>query len=527
MRPPRHAASALLLLVLIGLPATAGAECLPLDPRQPEGNFIVPGTLGGIVYKRTDDGPLGLDLYVQQGRGPRPLAVVVHGGGGSGSRVAFVGQFLELLTEAGFHWASIDYRLRSGEEAAAEDVRDAAAFLRCHADRIGLDPARLVLLGEDTSGSLVSHAAALARPPAAAVVIVGGRFTASAARVPDDRPVPHLIVHGGDDREVPIAEAETFCAEVRRSGGECRLLRVDGASHRAENWWPRQWGYKRRLVEWLEARVGRPGPHRPRESRLRKRIPFDPAERLHLDAWHPDGRGPFPAVIVVHGGGWEAGDRVTYVTPLFATLAEAGVAWVSIDYRLTPQVRHPAQLDDLRHAIAWVRANAAALRIDPSRLVLLGESASGQMVMQVALEDPALAGVISFYGVYDFIPIVTDASPRSLLVRLFGHRSLNDEARAVMRRYSPVYHVRRGMPPVLLIHGTNEQLWDQGVAMAAALERAGVTHQLVKVDGAPHGLENWEGHPEWTRYKAVLIEWLRRVTGRGTTSSRRGAASLP
>jgi acetyl esterase/lipase len=193
---------------------------------------------------------------------------------------------------------------------------------------------------------------------------------------------------------------------------------------------------------------------------------------------------------------------------------------MSIDYRLTPQVPHAAQLDDLRGAIAWVRRHGRARRIDPSRIVILGESASGQMVMQVAATDRGLRGVVSFYGVYDFAPMVTDASPRSLLVRLFGRRQLDDEARAELRRYSPLHHVHRGMPPVLLVHGTNERLWDQGVAMAAALERTGVPHQLVKLDGAPHGMENWEGHPEWTGYKDTLVQWLRARFARGSSSSR-------
>ena len=92
-----------------------------------------------------------------------------------------------------------------------------------------------------------------------------------------------------------------------------------------------------------------------------------------------------------------------------------GLAWFSIDYRLTPTSTHDDQLEDLRDAIRFVRAQHARFNIDPARLFLLGESASGQMVAQVATEDRSLAGVISFYGVYDFNAMVTDASPRSLL----------------------------------------------------------------------------------------------------------------
>jgi alpha-L-fucosidase 2 len=483
---------------------TAAAQCLPLEPRAADGNLIIPGSLGDIVYSRPDGRELALDAYVQQGAGPRPLVVVVHGGGTAGSRVAFVGQILETLTDAGFNWASIDYRLDAGP-AAAEDVAAAVGFLRCHAAALGTRPDRIALLGEDSAAGLVSEAAAAVRPGVQGVAIVGGRF----GQRRDASLPPFFLAHGTDDREVPLAEARSWCDAAHLAGTRCTLLPVEGASHRAENWWPWQWGYKRRLVEWLGATLGEPGPHRPRPSRLQKKLAYDLEEGLTLDFWRPEGPGPFPLVILVHGGGWEAGDRVTYITPLFAPLARAGFAWASIDYRLTPQVGHPSQLDDVRRAVSWLRRDARRLRIDPARIALVGESASGQMVTQLATERFAVAGVVSFYGVYDFAPMVSDAGPRSLLRRLFGLTSLDDDARDTLRRYSPLHGVRRGMAPVLLVHGTAERLWDQGVAMARALEQAGVEHALVRLDGAPHGMENWEGRPEWSGYKEQVVSWLR------------------
>ena len=188
----------------------------------------------------------------------------------------------------------------------------------------------------------------------------------------------------------------------------------------------------------------------------------------------------------------------------------------------------PAQLDDLRDAIRFVRANASRFNIDPNRIALLGESASGQMVMQVAAEPATATGpngpnaragrdaglpvaaVVSFYGVYDFEPMVEGAAspPRSLLWRLFRLPTLDGPARAVLRAHSPIHHVRRGMPPVLLIHGTNERLWTQGQSMSRALTARGVPHELIPLEGAPHGLENWEGHAPWMHYKTRLVTWL-------------------
>ena len=191
---------------------------------------------------------------------------------------------------------------------------------------------------------------------------------------------------------------------------------------------------------------------------------------------------------------------------------------------MTPEHRHPQQLDDLRRAVRYVRHHAREFRVDPDRLAIVGESASGQMVVQVGAEscnglsdslnpvdrNPCtVRAVVSFYGVYDFLPLVTESSPRSLLTRLFGLADLNETARAILRRYSPLYHVHEGMPPVLLIHGTDERLWKQGVLLDRKLGEVGVPHELLAIEGAPHGMENWEGREEWMGYKKKLVDWLR------------------
>ena len=73
-------------------------------------------------------------------------------------------------------------------------------------------------------------------------------------------------------------------------------------------------------------------------------------------------------------------------------------------------------------------------------------------------------------------------------------------------------HVRRDMPPLLLLHGTADELWGQGQAMARALTVVGARHELYALEKAPHGMENWEGRPEWERYKEKVVAFLRDVT---------------
>ncbi len=520
----------LVVLLMMGAPPDA-RSCPVLQVRNPQGNYIVPGVQGDIPYS----GDLALDAYVQDGAAGRPSVVVIHGGGwSSGSRIAHVGQVLEVLTRAGYNWFSLDYRLGglARFEDSLTDLRAALAFIRCRAAGFGIDANRLVLLGEDSGAQLAALLAAENPPGVAGAVLIGGFYdlgaipalsggidrellarASPAARVTPHMP-PLLVVHGDADSEAPAADARRYCSQVVERGARCEFVGVAGASHRSENWFPSQWNYKRAMVDWIStvARAGRLS-HRPRRGAVLKDVLYSPSARLRLDAFLPRVDEPVPAVIIVHGGGWEAGDKVTYVTPLFEPLARARLAWFSIDYRLTPAFTHEQQLDDLRQAIRFVRAGHKRFNIDPARLVLVGESASGQMVTQVAAEDGSLAGVVSFYGVYDFAAMVTDASPRSLLVRLFRRAALDEEARAELRRYSPLYRAHKDMPPVLMVNGTGERLWTQAQAFAERLTELGARHEVIALEGAPHGMENWEGHPEWIGYKQRVVEWVLQAAG--------------
>src|SRR5450432_1328098 len=95
---------------------------------------------------------------------------------------------------------------------------------------------------------------------------------------------------------------------------------------------------------------------------------------VFLDLHVPDGAGPFPAAILVHGGGFDEGSKSTNVRPLFDVLADAGFARFSIDYRLAPAAHHKQANEDVVSAIQWVKANAKLYHVDVTKLALIGES---------------------------------------------------------------------------------------------------------------------------------------------------------
>src|SRR5215471_2286257 len=126
---------------------------------------------------------------------------------------------------------------------------------------------------------------------------------------------------------------------------------------------------------------------------------------LLLDLHVPDGPGPFPAAILVHGGGFDAGSRTTNMSPTFQPLADAGFAWFSIDYRMAPEFRFTEAREDVDAAITWVKANARTYKVNPAKIVLAGESAGGFLVNYAAThETPAsrVAAVVDIYGPVDY-----------------------------------------------------------------------------------------------------------------------------
>ena len=105
-------------------------------------------------------------------------------------------------------------------------------------------------------------------------------------------------------------------------------------------------------------------------------------------------------------------------------------------------------------------------------------------------------------------------APRSIPSRLFGLESYGEAERALLATYSPLAHLKPEgppMPPLLLLCGTADGLYSQHQAMVERLREVGAKVTSVELNGAPHGLENWEGHPEWAFYQTALLDWLSKV----------------
>lgn len=472
----------MLSLLAFAVPLLVEAQaCTPPPAQGQHGDFILPGAVSGLSYEPA----YLLDAYAPAGE-PRPAAVIIHGS--SGNRTTDVDQLFPLLANAGFAWFSVDY-------GSTDDVSKAIDYIRCPG-RFNIT-SRIVLIGSDTGAGVALELAQ--HGGFDSVVTLGGKLASDPATGLSTSTRTFIIQGTGDD-EVKPEDIASFCHHLPN----CTYFPVAGAIHDFENWHPDQWYWKEELVAWL----------RGDQRGLWKDIPYSrPGGRdLLMDAWIPEGEGLFPAVIIVHGGGWEAGDKITYVSPVFAPLAQAGFAWFSIDYRLTPYVHVPEQLDDVRSAVRFVRQHAGWFHIDPDRIALLGESASGHLVAQVA-STPCpgceVQAVVSFYGVYNFERWRNDPDFKRMLPHMF-----EDQSAATLRRFSPLFHASAGLPPILIVQGTGDELYPGTEEYARHLIEVHARHDVILLEKAPHGMENWEGHPEWMFYKARMVKWLQENLGR-------------
>lgn len=205
-----------------------------------------------------------------------------------------------------------------------------------------------------------------------------------------------------------------------------------------------------------------------------------------------------PCVVLIHGGGWDGGDR-TELAGLNRWLAARGVAVAAFDYRLAPAHPWPAQAEDLRVVLRWIRANAGRLGVDPERITLAGRSAGGQIATATAYGEklPGVRAVVALYACHDMdfvwsIRSEHDAlNSHKLMSQFLGGGPEGEAQAALFRSASGEKLVHPGAPKTLLIHGALDELvWCRhSERLAAALERAGVPHVFVKLPWATHAGE--------------------------------------
>jgi acetyl esterase/lipase len=226
---------------------------------------------------------------------------------------------------------------------------------------------------------------------------------------------------------------------------------------------------------------------------------------LKLDLARPDeGDGPFPIVLVIHGGGWRGGDKASN-RPALQSFAKRGYVALSPQYRFCPQNTFPAQVVDLKAAVRWAKAHAKEYKADPDHVGAVGFSAGGHLAMMLGLTGPSdgldgeagegapdtkVHAVVNYFGPTDFGAADFPDVSKPLIKDFLG--GTPDEKPEAAKKASPITYVSKGDAPVLSFQGTKDPLVPstQATKLADAMTSAGVAGRVELLVGAGHG---WGG----------------------------------
>ena len=214
-----------------------------------------------------------------------------------------------------------------------------------------------------------------------------------------------------------------------------------------------------------------------------------------------------PVLMMIHGGGWVQGTKEAQLLRALPYL-EMGWAVVNVTYRLVQVARAPAAVEDCLCALQWIARNAERYNFDTSRIVTSGNSAGGHLALTSGMVPPStglgrecaagsfsgppsiptvdVAAIINWYGITDVADLVDGENTKGYAVQWLG--GLSDREN-IAELVSPLTYVRRGLPPVLSIHGDADPIvpYEHAVRLHAALDDAGVSNELHTVPGGSHG----------------------------------------
>jgi acetyl esterase/lipase len=247
---------------------------------------------------------------------------------------------------------------------------------------------------------------------------------------------------------------------------------------------------------------------------------------LLLDLYVPEKADkPLPLIIWIHGGAWMAGSK-DGPSPALRFTAN-GYAVAQVGYRLSQEAKFPAQIQDCKAAVRWLRANAAKYNLAPDKFIAWGSSAGGHLVALLGTsggvvelegnandlkESSRVQAVVDWFGPTDFLHIgdaksdIPHNSPDSPESKLIGGALLENKDKAA--KASPITYVSKDAPPFLIMHGDQDRTvpFNQSELLYAALKKAGVDVTFVPMKGAGHGF----GGPEaLDPVQDFLKRWLR------------------
>lgn len=270
-----------------------------------------------------------------------------------------------------------------------------------------------------------------------------------------------------------------------------------------------------------------------REKRYLREHPVEPVARywdevkyaevggqtLTLDISAPAGEGPFPCLMIIHGGGWFMHTNMV-MEGMSRYITNRGYVVFNINYRMAPKTKLVEIVGDCIGALIWIKEHAAEYGGDPARLAVTGDSAGGQLtaLLVTSADDPAftpsypgkpgadrsITCAIPTYGIYDFTDNYQARSPFYKKVIGVGY----DQDPALYKLLSPIYHVRPDLAPQLIMVGDKDGLYDQNAEYVEALKKVGAPVEFEVYPGLGHAFLNNFWAPEGTNGYDRIVRFM-------------------
>jgi len=225
-----------------------------------------------------------------------------------------------------------------------------------------------------------------------------------------------------------------------------------------------------------------------------------------------------PGVIVIHCGGWIQGNKERMLERFCLPFVEQGFVVANVEYRLAQSATAPAAVSDVLQAAKWFRDRAADYKVDPNQIIVTGSSAGGHLAMMVGMAPESaglgpsikIAAIVNFYGISDVSDQLEGPHLQTYAVTWVPEQTDRME---LAKKLSPITYVRKGLPPMLSIHGDADPLvpYEQSVRLTKELKTAGDQAELITVPGGKHGFPPEEMSKLWPQ----IFKWLKKhkITG--------------
>ena len=551
MRVIRPLRSGLALLVLSSsIAIRANAQEIPASVEVQQ----------GLVYSTVDGQSLLLDLFrPRDALNPVPGIILIHGGRPATRDRQHYRRLAVDLAARGLVAATIDYRgfEAASYPAALNDARAAVDWMNQNAERYGILRGAVAAGGEFFGGyvaAMLGVGVNGSRPAVGAVVGIQpvldlSRFEPVGnppypyefhlflgyprAQRPDlweqlsplhhvnARSSPFLLAHVEGHR-VPIEQSRGMIAALSGHHVSAELISPDASGTQLVNAPHEAPGLPRAIVNFVTASLWKP----PEGVRMIGDVVYARPEgrEVRLDLFLPaPARGPVPAVLVFHGGGWTWGGKTDFREQC-VHLARNGFAAACVEYRLARERIYPAALDDAKAAVRWTRANAARFGIDPNRIVAMGMSAGGHLAAMLGVtpekayfergDDNAgvsarVSAVVAIAAVVD-VPGFDRLDPWSARIFMGGRPQ---EAPARWADASPTNHVGPNAAPFLFLHATDDGdvAYGEAADMQKKLARTGIRAELFTADSGGHTF--FRDYPWRVIAMQRVVTFLRSVVG--------------